>query len=103
MLANTCPIWRASMEFGRSSDCCAVAKSASKDLPGGLVCCTAFIKVPSRSITSEQNSVCQRGQAGAQAGLIRGIDLGNHDAGAARQAVQHTSPRVDDHAVAVGR
>ena len=37
----------------------------------------------------------------AAAAMMFGIDAGDHDAGAARQAIQHDAPRIDDHAVAV--
>ncbi len=43
----------------------------------------------------------QRGQALAQAGLVGGIDVGDDNARATRQAIEYDAPGIDDHAVAM--
>ncbi len=43
----------------------------------------------------------QRGQIGSQTRLIIGVDRRHNRAGTARQAFDHYSPRIDNHAIAI--
>src|SRR3569623_611627 len=49
-----------------------------------------------------QALVLDRGKIAANAAQARGLDVGAHHTGPARQAVEHQTPRVDAHAVAMG-
>src|SRR3569623_2551223 len=49
-----------------------------------------------------QALVLDRGKIAANAAQARGLDVGAHHTGTARQAVERQTPRVDDHAVAMG-
>src|SRR6185437_11128705 len=51
---------------------------------------------------SVEYAVSQRRETVAVAALPREVDLGDDAAAAARQAIEHPAPVVDDHTVAIG-